>query len=347
MGVSEAPVRPAISMAGSWKDVTYWETLMLPILNELFYRTIMEDMPAVELDIMYARAKDKLYRKLIEIKQRPHIRIADFGLRRRHSHLWQKYAIEMAQEVLGEQFTGTSNTWMAWNRDLVPIGTNAHELPMVLTALADTKEEKIDAQYEVLRKWETLFPMGGLRIVLPDTYGTGQFLRNMPKDLAERVAHEWRGFRLDSGNPMDEARRIIIWYQRMGVDPWRSEKVVIPSDGLDVESILAIDDVLNEIIHHPYGWGTMFTNDFRGCHPRADEHAVVGGKRLNLTWDELFSGHSFVCKVTRARKSRSDEWRGAVKLSNNPRKATGTQQDIAEYLKTFGDGGREDSAVFV
>ena len=326
---------------GPWESVSPWETLFLAIVSELLYRTLMRDMNASELDSMYARAKDKLFRKLQRIKREPDICIADFGFRRRHSHLWHKYVLEMCREELKEQFTGASSTWMAFNQDLVPIGTNAHELPMVLTALADTPEGMLDAQYEVLRRWGNLFPSRGLRIVLHDTYGSRQFLKNMPGALAEEVATEWRGFRLDSGDPLQESEATIRWYERMGVNPYIAGKAVIPSDGLDTDLILKLHGALQGRILHPFGWGTMLTNDFGGCHPRGQEKVVLRGVSLPLTWDDAMRGHSFVCKVDQA------NGRSVVKLSNNILKATGPKDAIALYERVFAPEGRVSEEVLV
>ena len=38
-------------------------------------------------------------------------------------------------------FTGTSNTYLAYKHDMEAIGTNAHELPMALAAMATDDEE--------------------------------------------------------------------------------------------------------------------------------------------------------------------------------------------------------------
>lgn len=325
----------------AWCESTWWECIGITIIVELLYRTLMRGMSKSELEVLFARAKDKLFRKLKRLSERPNLRFADFGYRRRFSHLWHQYVVEMCQEVAPEQFTGTSSTWMAFNQDLVPIGTNAHELPMVLTAIADSDEEKRLAQYQVLREWAQVFPQGGLRVVLPDTYGSAQFWAGMPKDLAQEVAHDWRGMRQDSGEPIEESQHFIAWLKSYGVDPWRQEKVVIPSDGLEVDLMLAIDDELDGKIRHPYGLGTNLTNDFKGCHPRGSEFAVVRGRQLPLTYDQLFRGHSIVCKTVEA------NGKPCVKLSNNPLKATGPKAEVAKYLKIFGHEGMAEQAVLV
>jgi nicotinate phosphoribosyltransferase len=91
-----------------------------------------------ELDVLYARAKAKLWDKVERLQQLPDLRLSDFGTRRRHGHLWQRWCVEALKEGLGPAFIGTSNVLLAMDNDLEAIGTNAHELPMVLAALAET-----------------------------------------------------------------------------------------------------------------------------------------------------------------------------------------------------------------
>ena len=335
-----------LKFKGPWEVVTFWETIALAIVCELLYRKLMRSMTKAELEALYAAAKIKLDRKLRLLKARPGIKFADFGQRRRHSFLWQKYAIEVAREIMGPQFTGTSNTWMAFNQDLVPIGTNAHELPMVLTAIASPEEygfTKKHAQYEVLRKWGATFPHNALRIVLPDTYGSAQFWRDMPKDLAKEIAETWRGEREDSGDPVTGALAFTRWLDCQGIDKQRilREKIVIPSDGLDVDSMISIDKALDGTIAHPFGWGTNFSNGFEGCHPRANEMAVVDGVELGLTWGQLFKGQSVVIKV------ESANGKPAVKLSNNIKKATGNPEEVKKYIGIFGTDGQVSQDVSV
>jgi nicotinate phosphoribosyltransferase len=337
-----------LTFEGPWEKVTFWETIALAIICEMLYRKLMQSMTKAELQALYGAATNKLYGKLRLLKSRPGIRFADFGQRRRHSFLWQQFAIEMAREVMGPNFTGTSNTWMAFNQDLVPIGTNAHELPMVLTALAPDELKKM-AQYDVLREWAKLYPQNALRIVLPDTYGSAQFWRDMPKGLAKEVAETWRGEREDSGNPILGSLAFVGWLKSHGIDPVRilQQKIVIPSDGLDADapeagsSMIKIDEALDCIIPHPFGWGTNFSNGFEGCHPRGDEMAIIDNVKFDLTWGQLFRGQSLVIKVESANGN------GAVKLSNNIKKATGRPEDIARYVGIFGKEGQVSQDVFV
>ena len=97
--------------------------------------------------------------------------------------------------------------------DLEALGTNAHELPMVLAALAETDAELLQSPYKVLQDWQRYYG-GNLLIVLPDTFGTAAFLRKAPDWVAE-----WTGFRPDSAPPIEAGEKIIEWWRAKGKDP--------------------------------------------------------------------------------------------------------------------------------
>jgi nicotinate phosphoribosyltransferase len=184
-----------LTFEGKWPEVMLWEIPALAVLMELRGRAVLRDMGRFELQVLYARAMTKLWEKIERLQRIPGLRIADFGTRRRHSFLWQDWAVQAMQEGLGDAFTGTSNCLIAKNRDLEAIGTNAHELPMVYAALAETDADLARAPYDVLSDWHEEHS-GNLRIILPDTYGTRGFLENAPDWLTQ-----WTGIRIDSGRP--------------------------------------------------------------------------------------------------------------------------------------------------
>ena len=311
-----------LDFQGPWEQVTFWETIALAIISELYYRSLMRDMSKLDVKVLYANATSKLYNKLKVIKQQaPGALISDFGQRRRHSFEWQQNAVEMAQEVLGDSFVGTSNTWIARNLKLTPIGTNAHELPMVVTALYEDSLKK-HAQYDTIRAWGELYGKE-LKIVLPDTYGTTQFWKNMPEDLAHNVALNWRGVRQDSGDPVIEAELFQRWLLNKDTT---EKKVCIFSDGLDYKKIIELYNRFQGDLVTPFGWGTMLTNDFIGCDPSNNP---------------AFKPFSLVCKVTEANGNP------AVKLSNNPGKATGPKDEVEKYKKIFGVDGQNEQEVKV
>jgi nicotinate phosphoribosyltransferase len=307
-----------LTFPGKWTHTSMWEIPALAIINELRSRTAMKNMGPFALDVLYARAKAKMWTKVEQLKAYPDLRISDFGTRRRHSFLWQRWCVEALKEGIGQSFSGTSNVLLAMDTDLEALGTNAHELPMVVAALARNDQELALAPYKVLQDWNRLYG-GNLLIVLPDAFGTAAFLRNAPDWVAD-----WTGFRPDSAPPVEGGEKIIAWWRKMGRDP--KEKLLIFSDGLDVDTILETYRHFQGRVRMSFGWGTNLTNDFAGCAP-----TQVGG--LNPI--------SIVCKVSDA------NGRPAVKLSDNPRKATGEPSEVERYLRFFGTEDFSEQAVKV
>jgi nicotinate phosphoribosyltransferase len=326
-----------LSFEGLWTETTMWELYALSILDELKTRANLKRLGEFGLDVLYARAKTKLWGKIEQLRDVPGLKVADFGTRRRHSFLWQEYAVEAMAENLGSSFVGTSNAFLAHKHDLEAIGTNAHEIPMVLAALASDDNALRASQYKVLELWQDTYE-GELLIMLPDTFGTTQFLKDAPEWAAD-----WTGQRVDSKDPYLAGDEYIEWLNGRGREP--REKLVIASDALDVDQILGLHayfggELLNGAapadfrsaadfldwrkwkparrVRFSAGWGTLLTNDFRGCDPS-------GGRG--------FDPISLICKVSDA------EGRPAVKLSDNYAKALGTPAEIERYRRVFGTVG--------
>lgn len=305
-----------LTFEGSWPEVMLWEIPVLATLMELRGRAMLKKMGRFELEVLYARAKTKLWEKIETLREIETLRIADFGTRRRHSFLWQDWCVQAMQEGLGEKFVGTSNCLIAMRRDIEAIGTNAHELPMVYSALAHSDADLAQAPYQVLSDWQDEHD-GNLRIILPDTYGTEGFLRNAPDYLAG-----WTGIRIDSGDPASGAEIAIKWWKERGEDP--RQKLVIFSDGLDTGMIQKLHHQFSGRVKVSFGWGTHFTNDFRGLVP-----------------SEGLDSFSLVCKAVSA------DGKPTVKLSDNPRKAMGPQSEIKRYKRVFGVGAQNPIEVLV
>jgi len=305
-----------LTFEGAWPEVMMWEIPALAVLMELRSRAVLGKMGRFELQVLYARAMTKLWAKVERLRGVADVRIADFGTRRRHSFLWQDWCVQAMTEGLGEKFVGTSNCRIAKNRDLEAIGTNAHELPMVYAALTETDDDLREAPYKVLADWQDEHE-GNLRIILPDTFGTRGFLDNAPDWLAG-----WTGIRIDSGDPAESAEIAIAWWQAHGEDP--REKMVIFSDGLDVDKIIELQARFAGRVRPSFGWGTLLTNDFRG-----------------LTPGDSLAPFSLVCKAVEA------NGRPTVKLSDNPNKATGPFGEIERYRKVFGVEGQVAREVVV
>lgn len=328
---------------GLWLQTTMWEIYALSVIDELKTRARLKSLSELELDILYARAKTRLWEKMERLRDVPGLSISDFGTRRRHSFLWQEYVVTAMADVLGKNFVGSSNTYLAYKHDLEAIGTNAHELPMALAALADSDEDLKSAQYRLLELWQQTY-QSELLILLPDTFGTTQFLRNAPNWVAQ-----WTGQRIDSKDPFIAGEEYIDWLEQRGCDP--RKKRLIASDALDVDLILSLhayfggtlrngaspasfrraSDFLDETrwlpdrrIRFSAGWGTFLTNDFRNCNPQADEN---------------FDPVSLVCKLSEV------EGRPAVKLSDNYSKAMGPPDEVDRYRRIFGTAGVANAPV--
>ena len=332
-----------LSFDGLWTDTTMWELYSLSIISELRTRANLKKLSEFGLDILYARAKTKLWSKIERLRGIPNLSVADFGTRRRHSFLWQEYVVGAMVANLGNGFTGTSNAFLAHKHDLEAIGTNAHEIPMVLAALAPDDQTLKASQYHVLELWQKTYD-GALRIMLPDTFGTRQFLEGAPDWVAD-----WTGQRVDSKDPYIAGDEYIDWLQSRGRDP--RDKLVIASDALDVDDILGLHAYFGGTlaggttardfrsaadfhdrrkwtpgrrIRFSAGWGTLLTNDFRGCDPSG-----------NAGFDPI----SLISKVS------SVEGRPAVKLSDNYVKSLGPTEEIKRYRRVFGTLGVSNMPV--
>ena len=305
-----------LSFEGSWPEVMMWEIPALAVLMELRGRAVLKHMGRFELQVLYARAMTKLWQKIEAMRYVDDLRIADFGTRRRHSYLWQDWCVQAMLEGLGDKFVGTSNCAIARHRDIEAIGTNAHELPMVYSALAVDDVALARAPYDVLADWQEEHD-GNLRIILPDTYGTEGFLNNAPDWLAT-----WTGIRIDSGDPVQGAETAINWWVSKGQDP--CDKLVIFSDGLDVAEMLSLQRRFASRVKVSFGWGTNLTNDFRGLVP-----------------DRGLDAFSLVCKAVSANGNPT------VKLSDNPNKAVGPDDEIARYKRVFDVTGQTPLKVMV
>jgi nicotinate phosphoribosyltransferase len=305
-----------LTFRGSWPEVMMWEIPALAVLMELRSRAVLKDMGHFELQVLYARAMTRVWEKIERLRRLPDLRISDFGTRRRHSFLWQDWCVQAMLEGLDGKFTGSSNCLIALRRDIEAIGTNAHELPMVYAALAEDDAELAQAPYRVLEHWHRDYD-GNLRIILPDTYGTRGFLERAPDWLAS-----WTGIRIDSGAPEAGAESAIAWWRARGQDP--RGKLVIFSDGLDVDRIEALYARFHGRVKLGFGWGTLLTNDFRGLAP-----------------GDALAPFSLVCKAIAA------NGRPTVKLSDNPAKALGPADEIARYKRVFAVGVQAAEPVLV
>jgi nicotinate phosphoribosyltransferase len=95
---------------------------------------------------------------------------------------------------------------------------------------------------------------------------------------------------------------------------------------MDAESIEEAYYHFEGRVRVSFGWGTNLTNDFERCAPAPND----GLKAISL-----------VCKISEV------DGRPAVKLSDNPHKATGLPSEVERYLRVFGGAGRVEHKVAI
>lgn len=283
-----------IETEGSWKEAIFWETFILSIVNELYYRHWSHSMAGY-----IGEFNDRLDGKIKIINKHP-FKFADFGTRRRYSkEIHEEVIQKLIEGVYNSSFMGTSNVYLAKKYNLKPIGTLAHELPMVLAGLSDYNLEVLKSSHnKMLTLWGYLYGKE-LSIALTDTFGTDFFFR----DFSTEKAKFWKGLRQDSGDAFEFGNKAIEFYKDKGINP--KEKVIVFSDGLNIDTILKLEKEFKDKFITSYGWGTNLTND--------------------LGFEPL----SIVVKAVKA------DGVPLVKLSDNLAKAIGDKKTMDKYKKVF------------
>lgn len=289
-----------IEVSGKWPEAILWETLILSAVNELYYRGLFSKEGKSRTIAWMTKGQERLNGKIRILKLRPGIKITDFGARRRFSRTWQEVVVENLAKKIPDQFLGTSNVFLAKRFGLRPIGTFAHEMYMVLSGIFHQSDKAIRASHnKVLQVWWREYGEP-LSIALTDTYGTDFFFR----DFKPEQARAWKGLRQDSGDPFEFGEKAIFFYEKLRINP--KTKIIVFSDGLDLDRIIQLYDRFSGRIQIAFGWGTNLTND-------------VGAKALSL-----------VVKVSESCGH------GTVKFSDNLAKAMGSPKDIERFKKIFG-----------
>jgi nicotinate phosphoribosyltransferase len=297
-----------IETTGDWPMATFWETAVLSTVNELYFESLAFQ-EGLDLESLYNEGDRRLTQKIGAIKhynaQLPQgtqpVQIVDFGTRRHFSYKWHQHVLErLGLELPGNVLLGTSNVHLAEAYNLKPIGTFAHEMPMVCAGLHSLTDTDLYRSHRMfLDQWIERYPTLG--IALTDTFGSDFFLKDFE---AHQDPAKWQGLRQDSGDPLAFGEKAIEMFTRLGVDP--KTKTIVFSDGLEVKDILNLHRQFADRIKVVFGWGTNLTND-------------LGPRALSI-----------VMKATAVNGIET------VKLSDNPAKATGPEEQIERYTRVFG-----------
>lgn len=289
---------------GVWHDTCDWEIYALAIISALRTEALMKKKTAAEQDAIVEYTAKQIEQKILTLREHRNVRFSDFGTRRAASPMLQCLIDEMMLTYLPRgQFVGTSNTLFAQELDTMPIGTNAHELPMVIAALADGNEELREAPIKALHQWWEMYGWS-LSIILPDTFGSNWMFKNLTAEFALK----WKGMRPDSMDLNEFAEKQIGFYKRHGQDS--RERMMIPSDGLSLDTMIAATYKWQDQIRVGSGWGTLLTNDTGLGHP------------------------SIVVKAVTAQRP-GGTLRHCVKLGDNLAKGIGEPGEKARYVDVF------------
>ncbi|KAF7773304.1 hypothetical protein Agabi119p4_5471 [Agaricus bisporus var. burnettii] len=291
-----------IEASGPWVETILWEVPLMATLSETYFQTD-------DTDWNYEGQEELAFDKGKTLFEAG-CSVSEFGTRRRRSFQTQdlvvRALIHAAKENTntGGRLNGTSNVHLARKYGSTPIGTIAHEWFMAIGALKgyeNVNELALQCWEEVYAKTPTTL------IALTDTFSTEAFFKEFMQDPGR--AQKWTGLRQDSGDPLVFAPRVKEAYQALGIN--YREKLVVYSDALNVNKVLAIQKQCKELGFERvgYGIGTFLTNDFR-----------------RLSSGEKSKALNIVIKI------QSVDGRPCVKLSDDPTKNTG-DKDTIEHIK--------------
>ena len=290
-----------IEIYGPWHETILWEVPLMAIISEAYFEHVDNrgwncNKPTCTTDGMRQRTWQEAYAEGVLDKAKNLAMMADkftdFGTRRRRSYETQDIVVKTFKESGVPNFFGTSNVHLAMKYGVKAIGTMAHEWIMGVSALESLRY----ANKFALQKWQETYQ----GYALTDTFGTEAFFR----DFSGSLARGYDGVRHDSGCPFTFADRVIKHYESLCLDP--TTKLIVFSDGLDVEKALAISKHCAGRIRCSFGIGTHFSNDFQNSKP------------LNMVI-KLYDVNSIP----------------VVKLSDSPSKATGDKDALRVAMWTF------------
>ena len=297
-----------ITSTGPWATVSLWETVIMSEVNEQYYEGLLSSQ-GLDTAAVWREGERRLDEKIAIIKEHPEIMFADFGTRRRFSAEWHDKVIGKLAAELPENLIGTSNPWLAHKYSIAPIGTYAHEMPMVYGAVADIAgQSPLDGHKTMMEDWYTRYDED-LSIALTDTFTSDFFF----SDFTAEEAAAWRGLRHDSGDPIEFGEKAIQFYRDRNIDP--TTKTLIFSDGLDLGAILKLARHFQGRVKILFGWGTLLMNDL--------------GIRAN----------NFVMKPTHVNGIST------VKLSDSEGKHTGSIEQVNRY-KALVDARAQAAEVY-
>lgn len=231
-----------ISAEGLLYRITLWETPILAIVSELYYR-VMGEHP----DLDHVRTSTIEKARMMKANG---LQVSIFGMRRRFSSEIEDLVTQLLKEHAGSSLFGTSNVYYAMKHGIRVSGTHPHEWVQFHAAIYGYKM----ANYMAMEDWINVYD-GDLGTVLTDTYTTGVFMQNFSK----KHAMLFTSMRHDSGDPYEFVEKAIKRYQELKINPML--KYIVFSDSLNIPKAIKIKEYCEGRIPTTFGVGTNLTND--------------------------------------------------------------------------------------
>ena len=282
-----------LNIKGLWCETILYEVPLMAMISEIYFEKCDKNWN-------YEGQEEKINKNFTKLLKNS-CSYADFGTRRRRSFQTQDLVVKNFTRLQKESkvktwgFKGTSNVHLAMKYGVKPIGTVSHEFFMGISVLEGLRH----ANYFAMYNWAKIFGTS-LGIILTDTYKVDNFLKNFNR----RFAMLFEGTRHDSGDWKEFTDKIIQHYKNLKINPLH--KIIVFSDGLNVDKAIGINNYCKNKIQCSFGIGTYFTNSF------SDSSA------LNMVI-----------------KMWSCEGIPVVKLSDSPGKETGDEDSIRVAKWTF------------
>lgn len=292
----------------AWRTV-FWEQLILATVSELYHQEIGDaQYYNVNTESTFTKSKGALL-------MGHGCNFCDMGTRRRYSKDHHKMVVEtLCKTHEGEtkktgKFIGTSNLWLAIEMKksypwIKCIGTMSHQMISVCAAVYGPRE----ANKIAMQKWYESY-RGNLGIYLFDCLGEKAFYDNFSSEDAKL----WDGYRIDSGDNMDQFYKLYDTLLKFRRDP--SKIGCVFSNGLKVWDAIDIHSKISGSMMDSYGIGTELTCGMQDTRI----------KPCNIVIKAV------ACKLT----SKSD-WLNCVKLSCDEGKACGDSKTVEAYKILIG-----------
>lgn len=291
----------SITIEGPLYRTVFWEVPILAIISELYHRELQSNP---DMDELKQHNMEK-----VNFFTENQITISEFGTRRRYSKEVQDLIIRQFAEAHSPYFSGTSNVYFAYKYGLTPIGTMSHQVISSIGALYGYEQ----ANYLAMEYWQDVFK-GDLGIFLCDTFTTDAFLHNFSKQHAKL----FDGVRLDSGDEIENTKKVIQRYSNLRIDP--RSKTIVYSNALDnLSHILEINNFAKGKVISAMGIGTYLTCDVKDT----SSHQKIAPSNM-------------VIKLFQVKITESTEWKDCIKISDDEGKNTGSTLEMIRCKKALG-----------